>query len=41
MLTYDHAQRIIPREAMNHPYFKPVKEYHAKAAAQGQQEKTM
>lgn len=31
MLRYDHAERITPREAMEHPYFKPVKEYHAKA----------
>jgi len=30
MLKYDHAERITPRDAMDHPYFKPVKEYHAK-----------
>lgn len=24
MLVYDHNQRIIPAEAMNHPYFKPI-----------------
>ena len=32
MLKYDHAERITPKDAMDHPYFKPVKEYHAKAA---------
>jgi casein kinase II subunit alpha len=26
MLKYDHAERITPREAMEHPYFKPVKD---------------
>ena len=30
MLRYDHAERITPKDAMEHPYFKPVKEYHAK-----------
>jgi len=25
MLKYDHAQRITPKDAMNHPYFKPIK----------------
>jgi casein kinase II subunit alpha len=25
MLVYDHSQRILPREAINHhPYFQPV-----------------
>mmetsp|Transcript_16406 Transcript_16406/g.40527 ORF Transcript_16406/g.40527 Transcript_16406/m.40527 type:complete len:381 (+) Transcript_16406:499-1641(+) len=24
MLVYDHSQRILPKEAFNHPYFKPV-----------------
>lgn len=24
MLVYDHAQRILPREAMQHPYFRPI-----------------
>lgn len=24
LLVYDHAKRILPREAMLHPYFKPV-----------------
>jgi casein kinase II subunit alpha len=32
MLRYDHAERVTPREAMEHPYFKPVKEFHAKEA---------
>ena len=35
MLRYDHAERITPKDAMEHPYFKPVKEYHAKAIAAG------
>jgi len=26
MLKYDHAERITPKDAMDHPYFKPVKE---------------
>mmetsp|Transcript_13351 Transcript_13351/g.25196 ORF Transcript_13351/g.25196 Transcript_13351/m.25196 type:complete len:424 (-) Transcript_13351:110-1381(-) len=26
MLVYDHAARISPKEAMNHPYFKEVRE---------------
>ncbi len=30
MLVYDHTLRTTPREAMEHPYFKPVKEHHAK-----------
>jgi len=30
MLRYDHAERLTPKEAMEHPYFKPVKEFHAK-----------
>lgn len=30
MLKYDHAERIVPKDAMDHPYFKPVKEFHAK-----------
>jgi casein kinase II subunit alpha len=33
MLRYDHAERITPKDAMEHPYFKPVKEWHAKATA--------
>lgn len=30
MLKYDHAERITPREAMEHPYFKPVKDFNMK-----------
>jgi casein kinase II subunit alpha len=30
MLVYDHAERITPKEAMEHEYFNPVKEFHAK-----------
>lgn len=30
MLVYDKAERPTAREAMNHPYFTPVKEYLAK-----------
>jgi casein kinase II subunit alpha len=30
MLKYDHAERVTPKDAMEHPYFKPVKEYHQK-----------
>jgi casein kinase II subunit alpha len=30
MLKYDHAERITPKEAMEHPYFKPVKDHQAK-----------
>ena len=30
MLKYDHAERVTPRDAMEHPYFKPVRDYHAK-----------
>lgn len=26
LLRYDHAERIMPTEAMKHPYFKPVVE---------------
>lgn len=28
MLIYDHAERITPKEAMEHHYFEPVKQYH-------------
>ena len=35
MLKYDHAERITPRDAMEHSYFKPVKEYHLKHGATG------
>lgn len=24
MLVYDHQRRILPKEAMEHPYFRPV-----------------
>ena len=34
MLKYDHAERILPKEALDHPYFKPIKEFHAKKAAE-------
>jgi casein kinase II subunit alpha len=30
MLKYDHAERVTPKDAMEHPYFKPVKEFHSK-----------
>jgi casein kinase II subunit alpha len=30
MLRYDHCERITPKDAMEHPYFKPVKEFHLK-----------
>jgi len=30
MLVYDHAERITPKEAMEHEYFAVVKEYHMK-----------
>jgi len=33
MLRYDHAERITPKDAMEHPYFKPVKEHHAKGGS--------
>ena len=26
MLRYDHAERITPKDAMDHPYFKPIKD---------------
>jgi len=35
MLKYDHAARITPRDAMEHSYFKTVKEYHAKNNTSG------
>ena len=25
MLRYDHAERITPKDAMEHPYFAPLK----------------
>lgn len=30
MLVYDHAERILPQEAMKHDYFAPVREYWTK-----------
>ena len=30
MLRYDHAERITPKDAMEHTYFKNVKEFHMK-----------
>lgn len=30
MLVYDHADRILPKDAMNHDYFAIVREYHSK-----------
>eukprot|EP01017_Pseudomicrothorax_dubius_P037193 TRINITY_DN541_c0_g1_i3.p1 TRINITY_DN541_c0_g1~~TRINITY_DN541_c0_g1_i3.p1 ORF type:complete len:340 (+),score=75.90 TRINITY_DN541_c0_g1_i3:709-1728(+) len=33
MLVYDHAERITAKDAMNHPYFAPVVELHAKKKA--------
>jgi casein kinase II subunit alpha len=30
MLRYDHAERLTPRDAMDHPYFKPIKDHHIK-----------
>jgi casein kinase II subunit alpha len=32
MLRYDHAERVTPRDAMEHPYFKPIKDHHLKNA---------
>ena len=29
MLIYDHANRVLPKEAMEHEYFAPVREYHS------------
>jgi casein kinase II subunit alpha len=26
MLRYDHAERITPKDAMEHPYFKPIRD---------------
>ncbi len=33
LLQYDHALRLTPKEAMQHPYFKPIREYKAKQAS--------
>ena len=27
MLIYDHADRITPKEAMEHPYFEPIRKW--------------
>jgi hypothetical protein len=35
MLRYDHAERITPKDAMEHSFFKPVKEFHAKGGLSG------
>jgi len=35
LLVYDHAQRILPKEAMSHPYFRPVGGMDADAAPGG------
>jgi len=35
LLRYDHAERLTAREAMEHPYFAPVKEAAAAASALG------
>merc|ERR1712130_367472 len=29
LLRYDHNNRLTPREAMAHSYFKPIREYHS------------
>jgi len=34
MMKYDHFERITPKDAMEHPYFKPVKEFHMKKTTQ-------
>lgn len=31
-LKFDHEERILPKEAMKHPYFEPVIERRAQAA---------
>lgn len=31
LLRYDHQERLSALEAMDHPYFYPVKEAHARA----------
>jgi len=30
LLVYDREKRIAPKEAMEHEYFKPVREFHEK-----------
>ena len=34
MLVYDHAERVTPKDAMNHQYFQPVRDYHAQRTQQ-------
>jgi len=36
LLRYDHLERLTPREAMQHAYFKPVREYWAQQQVQPQ-----
>jgi len=31
MLKYDHAERVTPKDAMDHPYFKPIRDHHLKS----------
>jgi casein kinase II subunit alpha len=28
MMVYDHAQRVTPKDAMEDPYFKPVRDFY-------------
>lgn len=35
LLRYDHAERLTAQEAMNHPYFRPVREASASKKAGG------
>lgn len=28
MLKYDHSERITPKDAMEHPYFEPIRKHH-------------
>ena len=30
MLVYDHADRVLPKDAMNHEYFSSVREFNLK-----------
>jgi len=34
LLRYDHLERLTPREAMQHAYFKPIREYWAEQQTQ-------
>jgi len=38
MLVYDHAVRILPQEAMPHPYFRPLREPAEMEKGRGSQE---